>query len=788
LAGNEFHSLLPSLRLAAAQQPRIFDSHSYPSTMTTPRVRGLSPPARRYVDPRVNSGPVFSTAFDTRYAQQPSNSIDTLNSYRPGAERLVDAQPISRRKYAVPGGHSAQSKTEYAVRARNNSRVDDDARTPLRLLVAPTSPARSRPVVENGPREQPRSPLPRQYYPPGEVDRYILPAVSNPRRHQHQDEASPADSAYLTPGARDLQERSRYRVSGGRVYPASGALVRYDDEDDYSYTTPREQFDRDYPPPEPRPRYDSYVSQKRPISTSNFDGWQGISQPMSQPMRETGPPPAVRQFDKIGKGDPRYSTGQSGNHSDTERDIDRPRRRHSLRAPVSLHQNREEMYLVPREEYPIRGASRYQPKPYDDEPGYSSDRENYRPSSHYERHNQRPKFQEESHDRSARTHGVAAAGLGGLTVAGLTSAIVKKHRDKDDDSDRDEIRDGKDRYTRERDHQLGDTSIERERAGERPRDRAAELRDDGALREHRRENGRKERSDSDSIDDGHADGQRHRRKHRRPRRESRPQELELDSTSDDGNVLEMSAEVDKSKDRAKRESALEDVDGPRHDRRLSRTNHRTPPESAGDSRNAMAGIEGDGLEERTARLQLVEPPKEKENEPKPKGILKPARQVPFPEDPNPTREGVAPLKDAGKKGIPPGARWTKINRMLVNPAALEAAHERYEERDDYVIVLRVLSRDEIQKYADKTKEIRGKQFSFVSSCIISLKLLTEARELEWRERQDLKRRKDERRNNSTGESSDDEQRPRLAIEAAPLPSNTGSTIPASYPLQYQQPT
>jgi hypothetical protein len=89
-------------------------------------------------------------------------------------------------------------------------------------------------------------------------------------------------------------------------------------------------------------------------------------------------------------------------------------------------------------------------------------------------------------------------------------------------------------------------------------------------------------------------------------------------------------------------------------------------------------------------------------------IDKAARQVPFSEDPDSIREGAFPLADPGKTGIPPGARWTKINRMLVNPAALEAAHERYEKRGDYVIVLRVLSGEEIQKLADKTREIRGK--------------------------------------------------------------------------------
>ncbi|KAL4912145.1 hypothetical protein BDW62DRAFT_195332 [Aspergillus aurantiobrunneus] len=88
-----------------------------------------------------------------------------------------------------------------------------------------------------------------------------------------------------------------------------------------------------------------------------------------------------------------------------------------------------------------------------------------------------------------------------------------------------------------------------------------------------------------------------------------------------------------------------------------------------------------------------------------KGILRPPREK-FPEEPNPVREGVVPLEDSQKKDIPPGARWTKIDRRLVNPAALEDGKERFEERKDYVIVLRVLTKEEIQAYAVKTQEIR----------------------------------------------------------------------------------
>jgi hypothetical protein len=669
--------------------------------MTTYRARGVSPPPRRYAEPRPPTASVFSTAFDTRFAQQPRTTLDTLTSARAAGERLFDAQPISRRDYAASGHSTPQIKTEYAVRPRNSSVVKDDGRSPLRIIAPPTSPSRSRPVVTNFPRDQPGSPLTKRYYPPDESDRYIVPAVSGPRHHRLPGSATPADSNHLVPVADNRRDRSGYRISGSRVYPTGAALVRYDDEADYSYTTPREQFDRDYPPPEPRPRRNSYIRKDCPTSTSDFDDWNTVS----QSKREAGPPPAVRQFDRIGNTESHHPTSRAGDYSDIERDSGKPRRRHSLRVPVALHQDREDIHASHRYERPARRLSQYQTKAYDEEPSYSSDRENYRPSSHYERHRQRPRVREESRDRSGKDHGIAAAGLSGLAAVGLTSAMVKKHRDKDDGLERDEPREAKDRYLREKDKSFDETSRDRERVVEKPRDRAAELRDEVAPREHRREKGRKERSDSDSIDDNHTDVQRRRRKHRHHRDDFKSQEFESDSAPDDRTGIVTHSAIDR--DRPERGSLQEDSVLPRRERRNSHTRQRVVSE---EERRTDPGSDGtkDDEEDRTARLQLVESPKEKEPGPKPKGILKPARQVPFPEDPNPTREGVAPLKDAGKKGVPPGARWTKINRMLVNPAALEAAHERYEERDDYVIVLRVLSRDEIQKFADMTKEIRGK--------------------------------------------------------------------------------
>ncbi|KAL8672987.1 MAG: hypothetical protein Q9168_002581 [Polycauliona sp. 1 TL-2023] len=116
----------------------------------------------------------------------------------------------------------------------------------------------------------------------------------------------------------------------------------------------------------------------------------------------------------------------------------------------------------------------------------------------------------------------------------------------------------------------------------------------------------------------------------------------------------------------------------------------------------------DASSRRPRNVRVVTPTEERapSQPPAPKSILRQPREK-FPEDPAPVREGVAPLKDAGKKGIPPNARWTKIDRKLVNPEALEAGNERYEERVDYVIVLRVLTKEEIEQYAAKTQELRA---------------------------------------------------------------------------------
>ena len=65
-----------------------------------------------------------------------------------------------------------------------------------------------------------------------------------------------------------------------------------------------------------------------------------------------------------------------------------------------------------------------------------------------------------------------------------------------------------------------------------------------------------------------------------------------------------------------------------------------------------------------------------------------------------------------REGIPHNAQWTRISSRLVSPEALEQCNEpfrweRFEEASGFLIVLRVLSRDEIEAYADLTGVLRG---------------------------------------------------------------------------------
>ncbi|TWU75238.1 hypothetical protein ED733_005679 [Metarhizium rileyi] len=202
---------------------------------------------------------------------------------------------------------------------------------------------------------------------------------------------------------------------------------------------------------------------------------------------------------------------------------------------------------------------------------------------------------------------------------------------------------------------------------------------------------------------------------KRPLRRSRAsQAFNPNDASDLKKLKEQLASMEMSDKRQEKDSERSAPTEKPRARSTSPSKQRVAASSPRDSSQEMPRNESRGRElvvpaGEGKQVRLVSPPREK-TEGKPlKGILKQPK-VSFPEDANPVREGVAPHKEDKKlKEAPPGARWTKINRKIVNPEALTIGKERFEVRDDFVIVLRVLSKEEIQAYAAATQVLRERR-------------------------------------------------------------------------------
>lgn len=297
----------------------------------------------------------------------------------------------------------------------------------------------------------------------------------------------------------------------------------------------------------------------------------------------------------------------------------------------------------------------------DREDGYQSFTDDQKHSSRH-RHRSRPR-----ESRKKRAEDFLAPVLGGLASLGLASGYSDDGRDADRSS---------------RSHRARDIGLHDDRDFDQYVDRSRER---GAISEDERV------------------------RHRRHRHRHRDHSHRLDS-SPESNHSEIQAHSnshrsEKFSSRKKHDSSSSESS---HHRRSPDNSDKSLPATKEDG--SKRSVNDDKSAERSRKPVAVEPPIVKEPEAPPKSILKTPREK-FPEDETHMREGVAPLKDAQKNGIPPGARWTKIDRRLVNPAALEAGHERFEERAEYVIVLRVLTKEEIQAYAVKTQEIRGTALS-----------------------------------------------------------------------------
>ncbi|KAK0749369.1 hypothetical protein B0T18DRAFT_321953 [Schizothecium vesticola] len=188
--------------------------------------------------------------------------------------------------------------------------------------------------------------------------------------------------------------------------------------------------------------------------------------------------------------------------------------------------------------------------------------------------------------------------------------------------------------------------------------------------------------------------------------------------NDAAGIAAIKAQIVAQEEKEKAERRVPTIKEPSPERR----DHLEPPEpdhddvsdasSKGDSRGRELIIP----DRDEKQVRVVSPPRDKDDKKPIRGILKHPKPQ-FPEEKNPIREGVAPHKDDKTKAdVPSGAKWTKISRKMVNPEALLIGKERFEIRDDFVIVLRVLNKEEIQAYAAATAQLRGGLLISSSSC------------------------------------------------------------------------
>ncbi|KND89923.1 hypothetical protein TOPH_05450 [Tolypocladium ophioglossoides CBS 100239] len=326
------------------------------------------------------------------------------------------------------------------------------------------------------------------------------------------------------------------------------------------------------------------------------------------------------------------------------------------------------------------------------------------PEERRDRRESRREDDEDDKERS-RIRDKMAAGLGvAATAVGLVPSV--KEGDKKDSDAREPKRHRSPDEDRERrkEPELADRPLvpEKEREPERQRERA---RDDSreaveAIKRHRRDSEAKLAEEAVASSSDSDDTRRVSRRHR-PSNVFNPNDAsDLKAIKEQLAAMEVS---DKGKERERECLAIEGK--PRSRSPSPAKEQRSVDSSRDQSRGRELVVPAaDGKQ-----VRVVSPPKDKSDEKPLKGILKQPR-VRFPEEANPIREGVAPHKEDKKlKEAPAGARWTKINRKIVNPEALTVGKERFEVRDDFVIVLRVLSKEEIQAYAAATQVLRERR-------------------------------------------------------------------------------
>ncbi|KAL9103625.1 MAG: hypothetical protein Q9163_001352 [Psora crenata] len=603
---------------------------------------------------------------------------------------------------------------------------DSRSQRRLSLVAAKASNKDARPVIT---REVEKSPRPISKAGGAQLEAsYILPASSSSGRHHDR------HSSLTTVDRADFRDRDRT----DRVYPGGRSSFHLPpppkptrDERDYAYdyTPPGEEVLRDLAPP-PRPRRESYTT-PRPTSMINLDRSTDI---FARKDRDAPTPAPMRASENVGRAD--------GVRQGTSARDDEYGRRHAAvrRYPRDDHDNgrfREpaRSHIPPREDYVLypeenlRHRRPRKPTLEDGKPpqklrdslgeGYAKD-EDYprrhhhrREHDHHREHDHRedyddrherdrgadyderdrrlreePRQRHNGHGEPDRNHGLmAGAATAGATSLAAEAARRNRHRDEDAHLSKDppghlrQLEQGPESTGNSGDTTQKDDHDDDDREERRRRRRREREREDRDYREAHEEAPLRARDPSVRVED-------------EQQLAIRPQNEE---TGRGQEPYERRSEATGEKPRRRR----------RH-RHRSHHPHSQTSDSYSDPSSSDSGSSTDGPAQRPPRVVTpsTDPVDSTPRAPV-KGILKPPRDK-FPEEPPTIREGVAPL-DAAKKGIPPEARWTKISRRLVNPEALEKEGVRFEDYPDHVIVLKVLSPEEISRYTKLTHEIREKR-------------------------------------------------------------------------------
>ncbi|XP_044721582.1 uncharacterized protein HRG_04497 [Hirsutella rhossiliensis] len=715
-------------------------------------------PARSSMPTSIGYSSIYAGDMHVVPSATPRHHVTTPRAYATSSSSTASATPTTTRTYAVAPDPRQRSTTRETGRARRST-LDSASRPPV---IITTTTQKDRPHASSSHTSNTRSGSPiRDDYRASDGQFYAQPASSirsrSTARPYHVATAADDSSRFRDRGEAQLSHREveAYRSSRPSVaYPSdprhSTAAIDYGD-DGYQYTNAGElaRYDLDLPKSS-RPRRQESVDRGyyRPninynadqrsfnVNTSH-DLSRNYNMNTSRPYDgRAGPPPSTRGFDRISRAyepardlppaapvppsptgassllEPPSDRWESGRRS-------RPLSLHQDGAPRSSHHDEyqrsrddERRMREHREREPNMDRP-YEPSRFKDEsiasrgfgirtdalegPGDARERRR-EPRSEEPKRRMDETVVEERHERResrredegadkerSRLREKVAAGLSvAATAIGLAPTVMKEE-DKKDQGAREPRRrrsPGEDNEWR-REPGLPERAPVPAKDREQTRAKEASSRDGS-------------RTSTESAD--------------RPRRTARRHQSSGGFDPNDASDLRQLKEQLAAMDDSDRGANADRGDSAEEERQQSpsspSTRRRGSSESTTNrSRERELAIVSTG----TKQVRVVSPPREKSEEKPLKGILK-QPSARFPEETNPVREGVAPHKEDKKlKDAPQGARWTKINRKIVNPEALTVGKERFEVRDDFVIVLRVLSKEEIQAYASATQVLRERR-------------------------------------------------------------------------------